>query len=568
MATHHLNLDINKRATALPDEVVVRVGDVGSQTVVAELTDDGTPYAVPTGSTVRLDVIRADGCLVRQTGSSAGSSVTVTLPDAAVAVAGLARIAYISILQGEDVVESTDAFSLRVEEGTGTRALAAAKDYDDALEALYSRWKELEEQAAEAEGARAAAEEARASAEVARVSAESGRVQAEAGRVSSEEGRAAAEAERAASELRRVAAELDRAQTEAARAAAELERVTAEAQRVTGWATITAQWSEIISSIGSSTFAKLEEGEYDPATGRPTLEAGAPNVIYLAPETGPDASNGFCEWVYVDDSWEELGPAAPTPVPIPVDAIAALVDEGTQMLGTRYLDANGLNYLFGRQAEIYAATVHTHAAGDIVSGTLPVDRGGTGAATAEAARTSLGAASSDEVATLRDSVSRCSLWSPIRSQTTPRWWFTTESAAPYPNDVVLTICGDDTGSSANAVGRVLACAPGVALQRRLELSSGRCIFTMRSGIVSVQLKAGASAWSIPESYGSVALGTLPDGWRPTVPTFIPVTSQANPGCVAYLSVATTGAVVLQNHGGSAITTDVYAQGCYIAEVMS
>ena len=150
----------------------------------------------------------------------------------------------------------------------------------------------------------------------------------------------------------------------------------------------------------------------------------------------------------------------------------------------------------------------------------------------------------------------------------PRWWFTTESAAPYPNDVVLTICGDDTGSSANAVGRVLACAPGVALQRRLELSSGRCIFTMRSGIVSVQLKAGASAWSIPESYGSVALGTLPDGWRPTVPTFIPATSQANPGCVAYLSVATTGAVVLQNHGGSAITTDVYAQGCYIAEVMS
>ena len=406
MATHRLNLDINKRATSLPDEVVVRVGDVGSQTVVAELTDDGTPYAVPAGSTVRLDVIRADGCLVRQTGSAAGSSVTVTLPDAAVAVAGLARIAYISILQGEDVVESTDAFSLRVEEGTGTRAPAAAEDYDDALEALYSRWKELDEQAAKAEGARAAAEEARATAEAARVSAETGRVQAEAGRAAAEEERVTAEAERAASELQRVAAELERAQAEAARAAAELERVTAEAQRVTGWATITAQWSEIISSIGSSSFAKLGEGEYDPATGRPTLATGAPNVIYLAPETGPDASNGFAEWIYVDGSWEELGPAAPTPVPIPVDAIAALVDEGTQMLGTRYLDANGLNYLFGRQAEIYAAAVHTHAAGDIVSGTLPVARGGTGSATAEAARAALGAASSDEVATLRDSVSR------------------------------------------------------------------------------------------------------------------------------------------------------------------
>lgn len=132
----------------------------------------------------------------------------------------------------------------------------------------------------------------------------------------------------------------------------------------------------------------------------------------------------------------------------------------------------------------------------------------------------------------------------------------------------MTICGDETGSSANAVGRVIACAPGVALQRRLELASGRCIFTMRSGIVSVQLKAGANAWSITESYGSVALGTLPEGWRPTVPTFLPVVSQSNPGCVAYLSVDTTGPVKLQNHGGSAIASDVYAQGCYIAEVMA
>ena len=43
----------------------------------------------------------------------------------------------------------------------------------------------------------------------------------------------------------------------------------------------------------------------------------------------------------------------------------------------------------GKPAE-FAPSSHTHAAADIVSGTLPVERGGTGAATASAAREALG----------------------------------------------------------------------------------------------------------------------------------------------------------------------------------
>lgn len=45
----------------------------------------------------------------------------------------------------------------------------------------------------------------------------------------------------------------------------------------------------------------------------------------------------------------------------------------------------------------YAATNHSHGAGDITSGTLSIARGGTGASTAAAARTALGAAASDHV---------------------------------------------------------------------------------------------------------------------------------------------------------------------------
>lgn len=406
MATHTLNLDINKRATALPDEVVVRVGDVGSQTIIAHLTDDGTPYQVPAGATVRLDIIRADGCLVRQTGTASGTAATVTLPDAAVAVPGLARIAYISILQGADVVESTDAFSLRVDEGTGTRAPDAAKDYDDALDALYTQWKALNDQAKIDEAARVSAEAIRVSNESQRVTNEQARQSAETARQAAESERESAEDGRVAAELQRVAAELQRAQAEAERAAAELQRVTNEANRVTEWASIESQWEQIIGSIGSASFTVLGEGEYDPETGEPTLETGSPNVIYLAPETGPDAENHYAEWIYVNSAWELLGPAAPTPVSIPVDAIAALVDQGTQLLGTRYLDASGLDYLYGRLPDIFAAKVHTHAASDITSGTLPVARGGTGAATAAAARTALGAASASDLSTLQDSVSR------------------------------------------------------------------------------------------------------------------------------------------------------------------
>lgn len=49
------------------------------------------------------------------------------------------------------------------------------------------------------------------------------------------------------------------------------------------------------------------------------------------------------------------------------------------------------------ERENYAAKTHSHSAGDINEGTLPVARGGTGAATAAEARTNLGAAAKQTV---------------------------------------------------------------------------------------------------------------------------------------------------------------------------
>lgn len=49
------------------------------------------------------------------------------------------------------------------------------------------------------------------------------------------------------------------------------------------------------------------------------------------------------------------------------------------------------------ERENYAAKTHSHSAGDINDGTLPIARGGTGAGTAAEARTNLGAAAKQVV---------------------------------------------------------------------------------------------------------------------------------------------------------------------------
>lgn len=47
----------------------------------------------------------------------------------------------------------------------------------------------------------------------------------------------------------------------------------------------------------------------------------------------------------------------------------------------KVLDDTGLTYLWGKIQAAFASIIHTHAAGDITSGTLSVSRGGTGAST-------------------------------------------------------------------------------------------------------------------------------------------------------------------------------------------
>ena len=82
----------------------------------------------------------------------------------------------------------------------------------------------------------------------------------------------------------------------------------------------------------------------------------------------------------------------------PVTANRALVSNSSGKVAASAVTATELGYLDGVTSGIQsqlngkAAASHSHSAGNITSGTLPVSRGGTGAASSSAARTALGAA--------------------------------------------------------------------------------------------------------------------------------------------------------------------------------
>ena len=90
-----------------------------------------------------------------------------------------------------------------------------------------------------------------------------------------------------------------------------------------------------------------------------------------------------------------LKDAAAKDAPVDADSVA-LVDSADGSKTKRVLWSR-IKAVLG---DVFAALSHTHAAGDITSGTLGLARGGTGAATAAAARTNLGAGAASGLATL------------------------------------------------------------------------------------------------------------------------------------------------------------------------
>lgn len=187
--THNIILEVNKTTALVPPRVVVREGDVSTQTIKAQLMNDGAAYT-PSNMTARLDILKADGTWARCTASISGSTVSCTLPSQAVSSPGLARLAHFVLYSGSTKAESTEGFELRVLPAVDTSdPEEAAGFYDDMLTKLYEKWDAYEKQAEKQEAARVSAENTRKSNETARQNAENTRVEQETARVEAEEQR-------------------------------------------------------------------------------------------------------------------------------------------------------------------------------------------------------------------------------------------------------------------------------------------------------------------------------------------------------------------------------------------
>ena len=234
------------------------------------------------------------------------------------------------------------------------------------------------------------------------------------------------ETDRKTSETGRKDSELARADAEGKRDLQEQGRVTAEQERAKAaqsqaeqFANIVAQWQDLLQNLGVFTIRLLTDGQYDPDTGVPTVE-GETGVIYVTPSPQPGDHNVKIEWLYLDGEWEKVDSTNLTLNKVTTDDIDAVVGGDAPTDEDKYLNLTGLSNLWTKltgwireRATAFAATrlsqghnlkvaLDTTAAAVFdgtsdasigVSGTLSIENGGTGAATAEAAWKALGGGS-------------------------------------------------------------------------------------------------------------------------------------------------------------------------------
>ena len=213
---------------------------------------------------------------------------------------------------------------------------------------------------------------------------------------------------------------------ETARREAETARVEAEKARELAQAKNNADQAANNSAAQGLQVVILGTGEYDPTTLEPTV-TGAVGKMYMVPNPDADTDDAYIEWMLISGTWERVGLSIATIETLTSDQIDTVAADG-QLVSDSVLNGTGLAYLWAKLRAAFAAighkhsvadvtglqtaldgkaaSSHTHNASDVTSGALSIAHGGTGAATAAAARTSLGAASAADLAEVRDSVSR------------------------------------------------------------------------------------------------------------------------------------------------------------------
>lgn len=242
--TKTITVDLFRRGSARI--VFARQNDLLSRRILINLTSLGEPYHVPMGTSVTLNVLRADGNSAAFVADVLPEGqILVTLSLWTLSVAGETRCS-VTLVDSEGKKLTGDDFYLDVLEALYT----GDEIFDDPnyslLTGLLARVSAFEED----ELSRAEAEILRRDAERERASAENERVQAEESRIIDERLRVQEEAQRQNAENSRNQSEMERDNGETERQIAENERKIAENER--GYAESARQqtMAEIVEQFG------------------------------------------------------------------------------------------------------------------------------------------------------------------------------------------------------------------------------------------------------------------------------------------------------------------------------
>lgn len=148
MNTFDLTLDLGKRGPF--QSVPIRQGDKNGTIIRATITDHGVAVST-SGLTARFVMRLPDNeHYYRETATLSGSTATVTIDEAqAASAAGRTDVAYFQLLQGTDVIASTESFTVVVLPD----ALADAtvpESYDSAIQEAIDNANDAAEEAREA----------------------------------------------------------------------------------------------------------------------------------------------------------------------------------------------------------------------------------------------------------------------------------------------------------------------------------------------------------------------------------------------------------------------------------
>ena len=369
MATFRLDLDLDK-SPRIGARVRVRQGDKESCVVEASVFDSGA-QADLSGKSARFCCLKPDRTMVRDASCKvSGSAITYTLDQQVSAAAGLIELAYFEVLDASgSVIDSTQAFTIEVEEGAEAGSSGVSQSYYSELDALITQYEQaIQQSQSDYEAAESARDQSFQQAEAARDAAQD------------------------ANDERQSANDAAQAKNNADQ---QLNNQMAQGLQV----------------------VILTDGQYDPGTLEPTV-SGEAGKLYFVPTGEADEEDAYVEWMWVGSAWERVGMSNATIEAVTTDQIDAVVADSAPQ-GEQVLNLTGLSYLWAKvkawATGAFAALSHTHPASQVTgltaSRALVSDSSGHPAASAVTA-TELGYLSGAESSVqgqlddLRDSLSQ------------------------------------------------------------------------------------------------------------------------------------------------------------------